>query len=150
MKHIYNEPHWRITWLTDAERFFKALHLIVPYGSILYFEGHKPARAFSLMLGNHRSSSSPYEVIEEAPPLSQHAAYTERFVADFVTFLFEKPGHDRFDHVHCYGNDGHMIFWFHDALSGGDLVVSRGVTRESIQAFCMELGPQYSFEGVIV
>ena len=149
IRHIYTEHHWRITWITDVERFFKALRLIVPYGAILYFEGHKAATSLSRVLQKHRSVRSPRKIAGKRPLLSQHVIFTQEFVDDFVRFLFDSPRRNRFDHVHCYANDK-MLFWFHDALSGGDLVVSRDVKEENISAFCRELGPQYLYEGAIV
>jgi len=148
--HLYSIDHWKIEYLTDRDRFFHSLHLLVPNNATLYFEGHQRALSFDRLLKRHPSSDSPHNYrAGSRPKLSRHAKYTSSLIKDILKFHRELWKVATFDHLHCY-HQNRMIFWFHDALTGGDMVINKSVKIGQIRAFCSAQGPQYSKEGPIV
>jgi hypothetical protein len=59
--------------------------------------------------------------------------------------LGQQPLEACFHHVKAY-RDEKLLFAFHDAFAGHDLLVSGRVSEEGIQAFCTSVGVRYRRE----
>jgi hypothetical protein len=146
--HIYTEKHWQISYIKDSVRFFKALPIIAPFGSILSFEGHDSAPTFQRFLRAY-SVKTRIDAFASHPGWNEQIHFADTFAKDFADFLFNHPkgfyhpGKWKFTHVHGFSASGKMLFWFHDAFTGGFLALNQDMSAARVRRFCSKLGPEY-------
>jgi len=146
--HLYARQHWQVSYVNDAARFFWSLSTIVPYGSILSFEGYEPARKFRLFLRAH-AAEKPVEYLTDDRVWIEQVRFTSAFAECFVSFQHDHFKSVKFEHLHGFSKTNQMLFWFHDAFTGGDLALARTISASRLRRFCLKLGPQYFRKGPI-
>jgi hypothetical protein len=144
--HGAGRPHWLVHYLECPRYFIESLPDLVGYGAVLYLESYEGRDEFRQYLARHRASPDTIEPVGDActsirPAWVEHVIISADLVADIETYHSEWY-HTPADHVHCY-RDGKLLFWFHDAFTGGDLQISPEISEERVSRFCRALAPRY-------
>jgi hypothetical protein len=141
--HIYTQQHWLVSYVLHPVRFFASLPIIVPLGSVLSFEGYKPARMFREFLRTY-APETRVQYLTDQRVWTEQVRLTDSFAEAFAAFSYETPREAKFSHLHGFSKTGRMLFWFHDAFEYGDLAVARTVSASRLRRFCSALGPQFA------
>lgn len=133
------EP-WKVTPTRDVERFLRALPLLVPQGSIIYFEGTGEPHVRE-HLG--RISIPPQAQVALGTiwprPDTYHVAVSQDSMEDLATFLDKEPAGVFCAHCHVY-RDGAILVGWHDAFMDDPMYVSRTVSEDLVREFAARLG----------
>ncbi|MEZ0276599.1 MAG: hypothetical protein ACAH88_16935 [Roseimicrobium sp.] len=144
---FYEQPCWKIDWITSGRFFAKAITHFMPPGAILYLESYDNDELFRSFVAGHRCPESEKEAIFE--PASVPPVWTEHLtfgppLLDSMEKFYGAWNYNYAHHVHGYLR-GKLIFWFHDAFIGGELLISPEVSEENVRAFCADMAPKYEF-----
>lgn len=140
--HIYTQEHWQLSFISDPLRFFRALPMIAPFGTFILVDGNRRAPEFRQFLRKY-APQRPIEYLTGNKIWTEQIQFTESFAKGFEEFQYNNHGKARFDHLSGFSASKRMLFWFHDAFTGGDLAVASSVSKARLQKFCLELGPLY-------
>jgi hypothetical protein len=142
---FHQEPHWEISYLTSSRYFLTSLPELVGSSTVLYLESYESREEWMPYLTKHRASSLVVEAVTLAsaqkPTWIEHISLTDRFIEEAEKIYLEWYS-PMADHIHCY-RDGKLLFWFHDAFTGGPLQISREIPEEKISNFCRALAPRH-------
>jgi len=154
--HIYCRRHWLVSWVNDPLRFFQSLQMIVPWGTILCFEGYHEAldpeevsgwaretRQFRKFLRSFATKRRINLLPDSKGAWSEQIEFKKSFAESYQRFIREHFRGQRFAHLAAYSRKGEMLFWFHDAFTGGDLAIHSGLRASRLRGFCAQLGPQF-------
>ena len=140
-QHLPVSECWYITGVTDAERFFRAVGEFLPEATHLYLEG-TPAKEILALLSTHGADGDYQAPIGTlwSLPRSRRLGFTTSLalfarLAEIATCHAEP---EICYHLHLYRGDQPLLQWF-DAFSD-PLAVSRNVSRERVEQFCIETG----------
>lgn len=131
---------WIINDLKDSVSFFRQLPHLIPAGSILYFEGcgiHSDLRHFYESNRAPNAISVVRDTIFPVPEMF-HVAMTSEALETLIDLLGRHPLEACFNHVKAY-HEGRLLFTFHDAFDGSELMISDRVPDQSIEAFSTTL-----------
>lgn len=138
---------WVISGLQEPIAFFQRLNLLMPENSILYFEGctiHTDVVRF--YEGNR--ASLPVSVVRDTifpVPETFHVSMTPAVIEGMIELLGRHSRAECFDHVKGYSGET-LLFTFHDAFDGGDLLVSDSISENAIREFATMAGRTYTRE----
>ena len=142
---FYEKPHWEVSYLISFRFFLEALPELVGRGATLYLESYEDREEWLPYFQKHRATPETVESVALAgslqPTWVEHIALTDRFIAETEKFYLEWHS-PMADHVHCY-RDGKLLFWFHDAFTGGNMRISPEIPEEKVARFCKALAPHY-------
>lgn len=132
---------WVIRELKDPGAFFRHLGVLIPADSILYIESQDTAPEAARFYAEHRAAN-PVPVVRDAiypVPEIFHVA----LAAGVTEGLARLTGQYQLER--CLGTvkayqEGRLLFTFHDAFDGSDLLVSDRIPEEHVRAFCAVLG----------
>jgi hypothetical protein len=131
---------WVVENLNSPDSFFEHLPILLPPGSILYFEGTTIVPEIAEFYREQRASA-PVQVVRDTfypVPEIFHVAFSPGLCERLRQLAKNHPVSEMFDHIKAY-RDGTILFWFHDAFDGW-LRVSDKVPEESVATFCRALG----------
>jgi hypothetical protein len=139
---------WVIENVREPIAFFRHLGLLVPEDSILYIECAGVVPEVAKFYETHRATKGTVCVardmlypVPEIFHVQLGSGVTERLIE-----LIGRHSQERcFTHLKAY-RDEKLLFAFHDAFDGSDLLVSDRIPAERIGAFCKELGATYRRE----
>lgn len=138
---------WVVEGVLDPVAFFHHLALLVPEDSILYFEGCGivPEAARFYKANRARNEVSVARDTLFPVPKVFHISMGPRVIEGLLELLNSNSRQGCFDHLKAY-RDGKLVFAFHDAFDGSDLLVSGDISTERIESFCGRLGAAYRRE----
>lgn len=142
---FHDQQHWVVTYFECSRFFVAALPELVGDGAILYLESYKKRMELRSYLTPHRAPASVVEPVStgSADPLwIEHLSLSPEFVAaieSYYTHWYQTLG----EHLHCY-RAGKLLFWFHDAFTGGHLQISADIPEESVARFCRAMAPKHA------
>jgi hypothetical protein len=142
-----SRERWAVAGARDPVAFFRHLGLLIPAGSILYFEGvHVVPAAASFYEANRApdAAGTKRETLFPIPDVF-HVSVGPNVVAGLLESLGTHPQTSCFLHLKGY-HDGKVLFSFHDAFDGCDLLISDRVPEAAVRAFCKELGAGFKRE----
>lgn len=135
------EP-WRVASTRDVSRFLRALHLLVPDGSIAYFE-HTGERHVTEYL--RKAAVEPAVRVAVGTiwpkPDCYHVALTAGTAERFADFLDHNPCGFFCAHLHVYRDHSVLLQW-HDAFDD-PIYVSRSIDEQAVSRFASALGVPY-------
>jgi hypothetical protein len=142
-------PRWVIEWITSPRFFVSALRNIMPKGSVVYLESYKARTEFLPFVQAYRCSAESRETVFEGcsdprPTWTEHLTFGDDLINAFEYF-FARWNFSYAEHVHGY-HAGQLIFWFHDAFTGGDMHICSEVDANQVEAFCADLAPKARLE----
>jgi hypothetical protein len=138
---------WVIPGLKEPVAFFRQLNLLLPEDCILYFEGCTIAPEVTKFYQSHRAANAVAVVRDTIFPIPEtlHVSMTPEAIDGLIELLNQHPYAACFDHVKAY-RDQILLFTFHDAFDGSDLLVADWIPEESVRAFTSALGGTYTRE----
>lgn len=138
---------WVIENVEDPVSFFRHVERLIPIGSILYLEGCDIHPEVSQFYEANRASNAISVVRDTIFPIPDmfHVSMTPQAIETLIELLGKHPLQACFYHVKAY-RDEQLLFAFHDAFYGSDLLVSDSVPEQSIEPFCAILGATYRRE----
>ena len=136
------EP-WRVNATRDVGMFLRALHLLVPDGSIAYFEdtGEKHVAEYLRKAAKEPPVSVALGTIWPRPDC-YHVALTAGTAEGLANFLDQNPCGLFCVHLHVYRDRSVLLQW-HDAFFDTPIYVSRSVDEQAVSRFASALGVQY-------
>ena len=135
------EP-WRVNSTRDVARFLRALELLVPDGSIAYFEdtGEKHVAEYL-----RKAAIAPAVRVATGTiwpkPDCYHVALTPGAAEELADFLDHNPCSFFCAHLHVYRDRNILLQWY-DAFDD-PMYVSRTVDEGVVSAFASALGVTY-------
>ena len=132
---------WVIGNLKDAPAFFRQLAVLIPEDCILYFEGCEIDPEMTRFYERNRAANAVSVVRDTVFPVpdTHHVAMSPAVIKELIGMLGQRPIAKCFYHVKAYREEK-LLFTFHDAFDGSDLLVSEQVPEENVQAFSTALG----------
>ena len=137
------EP-WRVSPTKDVERFVRALPMLVPEGSLAYFEGTGEAHVAKYLA---KVSVPPRVQVAVGTiwptPDSYHVPVSRESMDALAAFLDEAPTGYFCTHCHVYRNGAILLEW-HDAFIDYPMYVSRAISEHAVREFANRLGSTVS------
>jgi hypothetical protein len=133
---------WVVENLLDPAAFFRNLELLIPGDSILYLECENLPAEVAKFYEAHRASSGAVCVTRDMifPVPDIFHVQMQSGVAECIIGLVRRHSQILcFRHLKAYREEK-MLFAFHDAFDGSDLLVSDQVPEPRVQAFSTALG----------
>ena len=133
---------WRISGLSDAQAFFRAVPRLLPEATHVFLEG-APAPDIVALIATHaaqREYEAPASTVLSWPQRNRRFA----LVASPGLFarLSEAAAHlatvEVCSHLHFYRDAEPLALWF-DAFDD-PFLVSKGIPRERVEHFCLAAG----------
>jgi len=135
------EPQpWEVSPTKDVERFLRALPLLAPVGTNVYFEGTGEAHVAKYLEGV--AIEPPVQVavgIIWPKPDCYHVPLTQATMGDLVSFLGRRPAGYFCTHCHVY-RDRSMLLEWHDAFGTDPMYVSRTIEDSDLERFVAAIG----------
>lgn len=138
---------WAIQGVVDPVSFFRHLDRLIPFGSILYFEGCGIHPELSRFYAANQAPDAVSVARDTIFPIPDtfHVLMASAVLEALIGLLGQYPLEACFNHVKAY-RDGRLLFTFHDAFDGSDLLVSGLVSENRIHSFCSAIGASHSYE----
>lgn len=138
---------WVVEEVQDPVAFFRHLGLLISEESVLYLEGCgiSPEAAKFYEANRARNVVSVARDTLFPVPKVFHVSMGPGVIDGLVDLLTRNSRDGCFDHLKAY-REGNLLFAFHDAFDGCDLLVSDRISRECIEAFCSKLGAAHRRE----
>jgi hypothetical protein len=132
---------WEVSGTRDVERFLRALPVVFPDDSIVYFEGTGEPHVAEYLERISIPAQVQVAVGTIWPrPDRYHVPLTK--TEGLAAFLDDRPAGYFCTHCHVY-RVGAMLPSWHDAFADDPFLVSRTVGAEAIAAFANRLGCSY-------
>jgi hypothetical protein len=138
---------WVIEGLKNPVSFFHQLEQLIPADAILYFEGSEIAPEVMQFYERNRACNAMSVVRDMIFPVPEmfHVALAPGVIEGLSELLDRHPLPACFFHVKAY-REGKLLFAFHDAFDGSDLLLSESIPEERIREFATALGGTYRCE----
>ena len=137
---------WKVSGVRTAEKFFRAVLLLVPDATHMFLEG-SPAPDIKLLLADASEEAdyaAPAGTYWSWP--QKNRRYSLRVSAALLMRLSELAAHhaepEVCDHLHFYRDGNALVQWF-DAFSD-PLLVSKVVPRARVEQFASAVGADVS------
>jgi hypothetical protein len=134
--------------LLQPVAFFRHVELLIPGDSILYFEGINLAPEVASFYESHRAIKGAVCVVRDTifpVPDIYHVQMGPGVIGGLLELLGKHSRENCFYHVKAYREE-RLLFAFHDAFDGSDLLVSDEIPLEQVQAFCEKTGASFRRE----
>ena len=138
---------WCVEGVMNAAEFFRGLSLLIPEDSNLYIEGTELDEEVVQFYEANRSKNAVCvvrDMIFPAPDMF-HVAFGRGVQEKFAEYAQQKPREKCFFHIKGYQGET-LLFAFHDAFDGSDLLVSGRVEEERVREFATAVGATYKRE----
>src|SRR5262245_30562057 len=137
---------WKVSGVKTAERFFRAVFLLLPDATHMFLEG-SPAPDIEALLADAADEgdyAAPIGTLWSWPQKNQR--FSVRVASELFARLPEDAPHHAEPeiccHVHFYRGQEALVQWF-DAFSD-PLLVSKSVARERVERFASAVGGNLS------
>ena len=132
---------WTVSGVRNAEKFFRAIPMLIPEATHMFLEGSAAPEIVALLspFSTHSDYGAPAGTLWSWPREQRFsvAASPELFAS-----LSEAAAHlaepEICSHLHFYRDDEPLVHWF-DAFDD-PIMVSKAVSRERLDQFCIETG----------
>ena len=143
--HLMDAQPWCVSPTKDVERFVRALPLLMPAGSIVYFEdtAESHVREYLQTVSVPAQAEIAVGVIWPRPD-SYHVPLTAETMERLAAFLERNPAGFFCTHCHVY-RDGVVLLQWHDAFIGDvPMYISRTIGADAVTRFAQTLGSSVS------
>jgi len=132
---------WVIEGVKDPVAFFRHLGTLIPADSILYFEGTAILPEVACFYGKNRAANAVCVARDCIFPVPEmfHVAMSPGVVEELMKWLRSHPVQACFHHLKAYREEK-LLFAFHDAFDGSDLLVSDRIPEETVRFFSSSVG----------
>jgi len=139
---------WAVEGLRDPVAFFRQLDRLIPADGILYIEVHNVVREAADFYERFRAcKGATCVVLDMIYPVPEifHLQLQPGVIEGFVHLLSKYSQPDCLTQLKAY-RDGKLLFSFHDAFDGSDLLVSDEISAERVKEFCGSVGAAFRRE----
>ncbi len=137
-------PWWEISAPSDAVNFFRSLSLLLPLGSVLYFEGTIGSVVREYL--EQRPSEHQVKVMVGTIWPRQdihHIQFSRENIEELVQILETGAVPFPSTHFHAYREDT-VLLWWHDAFDIDPMLISAEIEEKKVADFCTFTGCSYS------
>jgi hypothetical protein len=133
---------WRVSGVSAAEKFFRAVSLLVPDATHMFLEGSPDPDIEALLAdaADEADYAAPVGTIWSWPRKDQR--FSVRASSELFLRLSEAASHhaepEICSHIHFYRDQEPLVQWF-DAFSD-PLLVSKAVARDRVERFASAVG----------
>ena len=138
-----SQDRWVVEGLKDPVAFFGRLSFLIPEDSILYFEGVSVVPEAVQFYEENRAKNAIFVVRDTIFPIPE--IFHVSMSPGFIDLLSKHSRQGCFRHVKAYREE-RLLFTFHDAFDGSDLLISDRIPAEEVEAFCGSLGATHRRE----
>jgi hypothetical protein len=139
---------WAVENLREPVAFFRHVELLIPSDSILYVEGINVAPEVASFYESHRATKGAVCVSRDTifpVPEIYHVQMEPGAVDGLIEQLGKHSREKCFIHLKAYQGE-RLLFAFHDAFDGSDLLVSDKIALQQVQVFCDKMGASFRRE----
>src|SRR4051812_31812577 len=131
---LTSPERWVIQSLKDPSVFFRHLHLILPAGSNLYFEGADIAPELAVFYQQNRAADAVSVIRDMIFPIPEtfHLKVTPLVLEKLPELISKFSLEKCFYHLKGYQGET-LLFSFHDAFDGSPLLLSDQIPPEKIK-----------------
>ena len=139
--YLHDADCWIVSGVRDAEKFFRAIPMLVPEATHMFLEGSSAAEIVALLspFSTHSDYGAPVGTLWSWP---RDHRYSVKPSPELLVSLSEAATHlaepEICSHVHFYRDGEPLLQWF-DAFVD-PIMVSKAVSRERVEQFCIETG----------
>ena len=132
---------WTVSGVRDAEKFFRAIPLLIPEATHMFLEGSSAADIIALLapFSTHEDYGAPVGTLWSWPREERFSVTASPVL---LASLSEAAAHhaepEICSHLHFYRDDEPLLHWF-DAFVD-PIIVSKAPSRERLERFCVETG----------
>ena len=141
---LSDQEPWCVSPTKDVPRFLRALPLLMPSGSVAYFEDTAEPHVARYL----RSVSVPAQARMAMGtiwprPDCYHVPLTAGTMESLAAFLEQNPAGFFCTHCHVYRDDVVLLQW-HDAFTNVPMYISRTISADAVAMFAQALGSSVS------
>lgn len=137
------EP-WRVSPTKDVELFVRALPVLVPEGSLAYFEGTGESHVAKYLSEVSVPAQMQVALGTIWPrPDHYHVPVSHESMQALAAFLDDAPTGYFCTHCHVHRNGVILLEW-HDAFMDDPMYVSRAISEHAVREFATRLGSTLS------
>jgi len=132
---------WTVSGVRSAEKFFRAVPTLVPEATDMFLEGSSATEIVALLapFSTHTDYGAPVGTLWSWP---REQRFSVKASPALLASLSEAADHhaepEICSHLHFYRDDEPLLHWF-DAFAD-PIMVSKAVSRERLEQFCIETG----------
>jgi hypothetical protein len=137
---------WEISPIKDTSLFLRNLKIIMPEGSVLYFEGTAEDKVESFLA--RKNIPDPIKVAVGTiwpKPNTFHIPLTDKNLNGLAVLIDKFSIAYLCDHIHAYKEATVLLEW-HDAFIDDPMYVIPEIDETRIEKFCKNIGSTYSLK----
>lgn len=141
-RSLHDVDCWHVSGVTSAERFFRAIALLLPGATHVFLEGSPDPDIVAILSAHEERTDyrAPAGTIWSWPQSNRR--FSLRASSSLFSELAEAANHhaepEVCSHIHLYRDDEPLLQWF-DAFTD-PLLVSKAIPRERVEQFCSDAG----------
>jgi hypothetical protein len=132
---------WTVSGVKSAEKFFRAIPMLVPEATYMFLEG-SPATDIVAIFSpfmTHKDYGAPVGTLWSWPRDQRFSLATSlELYGSLSEAARHHAGPEICSHVHFYRDGEPLLHWF-DAFND-PIIVSKAVSPEQLERFCIETG----------
>jgi hypothetical protein len=138
-----SEAGWEVAPIKDSVKFFHHLPLLLPPGSVLYFEGTSLAPDMREFFDSHPAGTTCKVHAGDRWPRPEvfHVAFSAETVRELAEVVKGYADVEICDHLLAYKDKKILLEWF-DAWSN-PLYLSRRISEAQVAEFCRAAGSSF-------
>jgi hypothetical protein len=141
---LKDQEPWCVSPTKDVERFLRALPLLVPSGSVVYFEDTAESHVARYLGSVSIPAQAQLAMGTIWPrPDCYHVPLTAETMQNLAVFLEQNPAGFFCAHCHVY-RDGVVLLQWHDAFINDPMYISRTIREDAVAKFAQALGSAVS------
>jgi hypothetical protein len=136
---------WEVSCAKDSSSFFLALIDLVPYGSILFFEGTSISKDIQLFL----EARKPKRITKVAlgtiwpRPKCFHMTIIRENLEGISQLVDKHVGPEIADNLHIYKDKKIILQWYDAFFASDPFYISKEIPEEKVKDFCSKLNISY-------
>lgn len=145
---FYERACWQVDHILSPFLFYQALPHVLDEGSVIFLSSYTARDESVEFLDKHQAPEHLIEPValyasSEPAAWSAHCLYTQAMQKNMDAY-FAEWNSPIADNIVCY-RQGELLLWFHDAFTGGELLLSSVYDQDQITTFCTAMLPTFHF-----
>jgi len=145
---FYERACCQVDHILSPVLFYQALPCVLEEASVIFLCSYMPRDESVAFLDKHLAPEHLIEPValyasSEPASWSAHCLYTQAMQKDLEAY-FADWNTPIADNIVCY-RQGKLLLWFHDAFTGGELLLSSDYDQNKIATFCTAMRPTFQF-----
>ncbi len=138
------QPFWEVDGTKDAAAVFRALHDLLPEGSILYLEDGFPDKSIRAFFDRYAIPEQAHVALGTMWRSTNriHVPATRETLTELATLAEHHAAPELAIHFHVY-KDGKMLLEWYDGFFTDPMYLDSSLSESAIATFANALGVQY-------